>query len=74
MKVLILLFAILFVSCCTKGIGENKIYIQGIGSLGTVVIDSCEYLACKSVTENGYSVVSFSHKGNCRFCKERAKK
>ena len=34
-------------------------------TLGTIVIDSCEYIS-------GYN--RLAHKGNCRFCAERKKK
>ena len=33
----------------------------------TIVLDSCEYLSCKKRYD-------LTHKGNCRFCKERRQK
>lgn len=36
-----------------------------------VNIDSCEYLKCYTY---GISTYVYSHKGNCRFCKERRQK
>lgn len=39
----------------------------------TIVVDSCEYLYKRiPSTGGGYDVMS--HKGNCRFCKERRQK
>ena len=40
----------------------------------TAIIDSCEYIVNKekyafSYTENEY--ITYTHKGNCRFCEER---
>jgi hypothetical protein len=36
-----------------------------------VNIDSCEYIKCCTYGFNSYV---YSHKGNCRFCKERQQK
>lgn len=46
---------------------------ERLSGFNIVVIDSCEYLIMsKSVYQAGYGY--FSHKGNCRFCKERRQK
>ena len=82
-----LTFACLSASCTIDGAGqsgtttgnakpENRTVTGSNGYEYTVVvIDSCEYI-CKnnvSVTSHGYSVhvQTFTHKGNCKFCKER---
>jgi len=39
--------------------------------LKIVNIDSCEYIQCLTYGINSYV---YSHKGNCRFCKERRQK
>lgn len=36
-----------------------------------LVIDSCEYILVQSDTYMGCSVNCITHKGNCKFCKER---
>lgn len=44
-----------------------------LSGFNTIVIDSCEYL--KRDDAMGYQGYGyFSHKGNCRFCKERRQK
>jgi len=35
-----------------------------------IVIDSCEYIQYRT----SYSYLEVTHKGNCKFCAERAKK
>lgn len=36
-----------------------------------VEIDSCEYLVKHSNTHFGHDVISITHKGNCKYCRER---
>ena len=36
-----------------------------------LVIDSCEYILVQSDTYMNYHVNCITHKGNCKFCKER---
>lgn len=49
---------------------EHEKLESSLNHMRIVVIDSCEYLACRSE----YSYYVFCHKGNCKFCKERNKK
>ena len=36
-----------------------------------LVIDSCEYILVQSDTHMNHHVNCITHKGNCKFCKER---
>lgn len=36
-----------------------------------LVIDSCEYILVQSDTYMNFPVNCITHKGNCKFCKER---
>lgn len=68
MKTLIicLLFAIIVISC---GNATSKVTSSNTGCEFEVIeIDSCEYLM-RTAGYMGY----FSHKGNCKYCIERAK-
>lgn len=57
---LIFIASIMFVSCDKNG---NEYDTKDVFNfLGTIIIDSCEYV-------DGYN--RLSHKGNCKFCKER---
>lgn len=69
---LLILTALITVGCEYKS--EAKIEeAERLSGFNTVVIDSCEYLIMsKSAYQAGYGY--FSHKGNCRFCKERRQK
>ena len=62
--ILLALITLMMVGC-----GKEVVYTSDDTNI--VVIDSCEYLKC-----NTYGINSFvySHKGNCRFCKERRQK
>ena len=65
-KIIILaLTALMMVGC----VYEDRQSID-VGEIKIVTIDSCEYVRCR--TSYGYNV--YSHKGNCRFCKERRQK
>ena len=58
--ILLALTALMMVGCWGEPTGDYNM-------IRTIVIDSCEYLQ--------YSLgQGFSHKGNCRFCKERRQK
>lgn len=62
--ILLALTALMMVGC------ENERPIKNVGVANVVIIDSCEYIS--SFTYYGFCV--YSHKGNCRFCKERRQK
>ena len=64
-KLLLLALTALMMAGCNRV--ESNYSVNGIP---VVVIDSCEYL--RVLTYN-YNYV-YSHKGNCRFCKERRQK
>lgn len=36
-----------------------------------LVIDSCEYILVQSTTHRNWTVNCITHKGNCKYCKER---
>lgn len=64
MKKLIILLALAFVMCgCNKHI-ENTFRV-GTVDYNVIVIDDCEYLKAG---------MSFTHKGNCKYCAERRRK
>lgn len=64
-----MLATLAIVSCENKTEAEIE-EAKRLKGFNTVVIDSCEYLIKKEVAGyQGYGY--FSHKGNCRFCKER---
>lgn len=65
-KVLIpLALATLMMGC------DEPVTIDVKEGLKIVNIDSCEYIKCYTYGLNSYV---YSHKGNCRFCKERRQK
>ena len=77
-KILLALTALVMVGC---GENENKkeykFYKKKSCNILCVVIDSCEYIVntekyAYAYTEGNYT--TYSHKGNCRFCKERRQK
>lgn len=51
---------------CRNNSGSNKVYsINGGFNAHNEIIDSCEYIVAP---------YRLSHKGNCKFCKERHRK
>ena len=63
-KIILLALTALMMGC-----GKDVAYkIEGVK---ISVIDSCEYIKCYSYGVNAYT---YSHKGNCKFCKERRQK
>ena len=62
--ILLALIALMMVGC------GNERPIKNVDEANIVTIDSCEYIS--SYTYHGNYV--YSHKGNCRFCKERRQK
>ena len=70
--ILLALITLIMVGCEYKSEAEIE-EAERLSGFNIVVIDSCEYLIMsKSVYQAGYGY--FSHKGNCRFCKERRQK
>lgn len=61
----LLLAALIMVGC------NEPVTIDTKEGLKIVNIDSCEYIKCPTY---GITTYVYSHKGNCRFCKERRKK
>lgn len=57
----------MMLSSCSEKNGEP---IEGENMYSIIVIDSCEYLMKNKEYSGAYS---FTHKGNCKFCKEREK-
>lgn len=74
MKKIILFMSLLAICSCTmsdvKGDGNVKyIKSESLKKVFKVVeIDSCEYIVAHGKFFNG-----LTHKGNCKFCKERSK-
>lgn len=54
------------------GCRGKKEKIKDFEKASTIVIDSCEYLVCKSPKEDFGWVMT--HKGNCKFCRAWAEK
>ena len=64
---LLAFIALIMVGCRHPQIPETKVLPYGFV---VVEIDSCEYIGTSSSLYRDL----FSHKGNCRFCKERRQK
>lgn len=64
MKKIILLALTALVGCSERQ--PDGTYKPG-SSYRTYIVDSCEYVGWAEMTQGDY----LSHKGNCRFCKER---
>lgn len=62
--ILLALTALMVIGCDYNSNSNIDTKTQGF-IFGTIIIDSCEYVS------GGYKL---SHKGNCRFCKERRQK
>lgn len=72
-KIIILTFTTLMMVGCEYKTAAEIEEADCLKGFNIVVIDSCEYL--KSSETSGYCGYGyFSHKGNCRFCKERRQK
>ena len=66
----ILLCAVLFSSCvCGESKNETVQSNADLTDMKIVVIDSCEYIQYHT-----YYFEAITHKGNCKFCAERAKR
>ena len=63
--ILLALTALMMVGC------KEPVTIDVKEGLKIVNIDSCEYIKCYTYGINSYV---YSHKGNCRYCKERRQK
>jgi hypothetical protein len=68
---IILLLAVIICSCCKSESNKQVVKEENLQNYKIIIIDSCEYIE----KYNGYHIgYNFSHKGNCKFCKERSKK
>lgn len=63
-KIILLALAAIMMIGCDGQNSDGSYDTSRSFTLGTVVIDSCEYIS-------GYN--RLAHKGNCRFCAERKK-
>jgi len=65
-KILLLILAaflcVAFCSCMNLHVEKKT------GTYDIIIIDSCEYIQNSRRAFNNYA---FTHKGNCKFCKER---
>ena len=64
-KLILLVLAALMMGGCRKDVAYNIEEVQ------ISIIDSCEYIKCYTYGINSFV---YTHKGNCRFCKERKQK
>lgn len=79
MKNLLILIIAIFALCgCVENSQVNipkqecKKVTSNFGKTYNVIeIDSCEYLVKHSNTYYGHDVISITHKGNCKYCRER---
>ena len=67
-KIILLALIVLIMTGCNERTPDAT-YISGGTVYKTYVIDSCEYFG-----KLKYGRTFLSHKGNCRFCKERRQK
>lgn len=72
-KVILILVIILIVSCQTSPTSSLPTKEKPLGDFVVRVVDSCEYIEFSGGLMET-SVYSITHKGNCKFCKERNKK
>lgn len=68
--ILLALTALMMVGCNKDKIMPDGTYRNDGSSYRTYIIDSCEYFG---ILNRGNANL-LSHKGNCRFCKERRQK
>jgi len=70
-KTLFSFLAIILLLCsCDNKTKEGSFSINTIGDYNIVEIDKCEYIEYdQGLIE--YRVYSLTHKGNCKYCKER---
>lgn len=70
MKKLIVLMFLMFAACSpSDGNGRNA---RKLGSFEIIIIDGCEYVEYDAGAMET-RVYSLTHKGNCKFCKQRNK-
>ena len=72
-KIILLTLVTLMVVGCyqAKAYNDKQINLVGDYQVKTIVYQGCEYVVMES---NFYKRSVISHKGNCRFCKERRQK
>lgn len=72
LKSAMLIIAIIVISSCKDEKSTSPIIDNNSDLLDTkiVTIDSCEYIQYRA----SYGYREATHKGNCKFCAERAKK
>ena len=68
-RILIGLLFILAIGCSPKQYDNNHIYTPSIIQPCTVIIDSCEYIEYE--IEGIGRPKAITHKGNCKYCKQR---
>ena len=69
-KIILLALTALVMAGCGNESSIKNVDGANVVIANIVTIDSCEYI--RSFTYCGHYV--YSHKGNCRFCKERRQK
>ena len=67
---LIALLFIFMIGCSPKQYDNNHIYMPSIIQPRTVIIDSCEYIEYQIDNVPGRPT-AITHKGNCKYCKQR---
>lgn len=70
--ILLALTALMMVGCYqAKAYHDKQIDLVGDSKIRTITYQDCEYVVIESYFYNRFAV---THKGNCRFCKERRQK
>ncbi len=66
--ILLILISISIMSCSNSMTDHSKVYNQELelDNAKIVIFDSCEYIQF-----HVYAYNSITHKGNCKFCKQR---
>lgn len=72
-KIILLVFIVFMMVGCYQAEAYNNKQIDLVGDyqVKTIVYQGCEYVVMES---HFYKRSVITHKGNCRFCKERRKK
>lgn len=68
----IIIICILILNGCSSMPPENEVERQTNGDYKIKIIDSCEYIEFNWCVGADIGVYSLTHKGNCKFCKQRA--
>lgn len=71
------LLAVIMAGCEETKKPSPTLYRNKKTGIITAIIDNCEYIVNKekyAFAYTEYEYITYTHKGNCRFCKERRQK